>query len=283
MKTNPLFRFSIKTAAPALTLLLALPVAPAASAEEEMLMGSVAMDVPAEMVKRLVPLTNYLSGKIGKDLKFRAASTMSAAVEDLGARRTQIAYLTPVAYVDAHEKYGVVPLVNPLSHGKDGFNLVIVVQKNSPIKNVQDLTGKRFALGDEKALLQRAVVAGAGIKLEQLAAHAFLNHYDNIAKAVLYGDFDAGILTDNIAEKFAPQGLRIIYTSPRLPAYIFAVNSHVAPQMADKLKNAFLALKPDTPEGRAILGALDQSYTGFTAANDKDYDTVRKLVAPFKK
>jgi len=77
--------------------------------------------------------------------------------------------------------------------------------------------------------------------------------------------------------------LRIIYTSPRLPAYTFAVNRHVAPQMADKLRNAFLALKPDTPEGRVILGALDQSYTGFTAANDKDYDTVRKLVAPFKK
>jgi len=203
-------------------------------------------------------------------------------VDDLGAGQTQIAYLTPVAYIDAREKYGVVPLVSALTNSKDSFNLVIVVQKESPIKSIQDLRGKKFALGDEKALMQRAVVVGAGIKLEELGSYAFLNHYDNIAKAVLHGDFDAGILKDSIAEKFETQGLRVIYTSPPLPSYLFAVNRKVPPGTVIKLRNAFLALKPNTPENKAILNALDQSYTGFSPVEDKDYNPGRKLIAPFK-
>ena len=108
------------------------------------------------------------------------------------------------------------------------------------------------------------------------------NEYDNIAKAVLHGDFDAGILKDSIAEKFETQGLRVIYTSPPLPSYLFAVNRKVPQRMVIKLRNAFLALKPNTPENKAILTALDQSYTGFTPVEDKDYNPGRKLIAPFK-
>lgn len=282
MTNKALLRWLAQIILPAMTLLLALPVAPASSAEHEMLLGSVAMDVPAEMVKRLNPLAGYLSDKTGIDLKFRASPNLASAVDDLGMGQTQIAYLTPVAYLDAREKYGVIPLVSALTNGRDSFNLVIAVRKESPIKNVRDLRGKKFALGDEKALMQRAVVVGAGIKLEELGSYAFLNHYDNIAKAILHGDFDAGILKDNTTEKFEAQGLRVIYTSPPLPSYMFAVNRKVPPGVIIKLRNAFLALKPNTPENKEILNALDRSYTGFTPVEDKDYNMGRKLIAPFK-
>jgi len=282
MTNKILLRPLAKTVFPVIPLLLALLATPASSAEHEMLLGSVAMDVPAEMVKRLSPLAKYLSDKTGIALKFRASPNLASAVDDLGAGQTQIAYMTPVAYLEAHEKYGVIPLVSPLTNGKDSFNLMIVVKKESPIKSVQELRGKKFALGDEKALLQRAVVVGSGIKLEELGSHAFLNHYDNIAKAVLHGDFDAGILKDSIAEKFEAQGLRVIYTSPPLSSYLFAINRKVPPEVIIKLRNAFLALKPNTPENKMILSVLDQSYTGFTPVEDKDYNTIRKLIAPFK-
>lgn len=282
MTNRTLLRLLVKAIFPAMTLSLVLLTTPASSAEHEMLLGSVAMDVPAEMVKRLSPLAKYLGDKTGLDLKFRASPNLGSAVDDLGTGQTQIAYLTPVAYIDARKQYGVIPLVSALTNGRDSFNLVIAVRKESPIKNVQDLRGKKFALGDEKAVMQRAVVVNAGIKLEQLGSYAFLNHYDNIAKALLHGDFDAGILKDNTTEKFEAQGLRVIYTSPPLPSYMFAVNRKVPPEAIIKLRNAFLALKPNTPENKEILNALDRSYTGFTPVEDKDYNMGRKLIAPFK-
>jgi phosphonate transport system substrate-binding protein len=249
---------------------------------EVLQLGSVAMDIPAEMVKRLTPLTQYLSSKTGIRVNFHASPNLDTAVEDLGMNTTQIAYLTPAAYLEAHEKYAAIPLVNPLNKGKGTFTLVIAVQKDSPIKTMSDLRGKKFAFGDKKAKLQPAVVESAGIKLEEFASYDYLNHYDNIAKAVINGDFDAGILKDTIAEKFTAQGLRVIHTSPPLPSYVFAVNKNLSPKIIARLKQAMLALRDDTEENKAILTALEKGYDGFEAANDKDFNEIRKLLAHAK-
>ena len=255
----------------------------AATPDSEVIyLGSVAMDVPATMVQHLTPLTAYLSKKTGLKVLFRASPNLGSAVNELGKDFTQIAYLTPVAYIDAHKKYGAKPLVSPLTHGKTTFNLVIAVRQDSPMKTMADLKGKTFAFGDEKAILQRAVVVGGGVTLDQFSRIAFLNHYDNIAKAVLNQDFDAGILKDTVYEQFEAQGLRKIYTSPPLASYLFAVNNRLPAKTVKKLRTALLDLKADTPEGKTILKELDQGYDGFVVAEDKDYDVVRKLIAPFQ-
>lgn len=249
---------------------------------EEIHLGSVAMDVPAAMVQRLTPLTQYLSAKTGLKVSFRASPNLDMAAKELGSNLTQIAYLTPVAYLEAREKYNARPLVAPLTHGKSTFNLVVAVHQDSPFKTMRDLRGKSFAFGDEKALLQRAVVTGGGIKLEDFSQYAFLKHYDNIAKAVLNKDFDAGILKDTIADEFKNKGLRVIYSSPPLPSYLFAVSSKLPEATANRLRDALLALKTDIPEHKAVLKELDQGYNGFTEASDRDYDVIRKLITPFK-
>jgi phosphonate transport system substrate-binding protein len=269
-----------------LLAIISLLISPSAFAVDnnsnELQLGSVAMDVPVEMVKRLTPLTKYLSNKIGSTISFRASPNLNSAVEDLGMNTTQIAYLTPAAYLEAREKYSVIPLVNPLNKGKGSFTLQVVVAKESNIKTIGELRGKKFAFGDKKAILQPAVIENAGIKLGEFSSHEYLNHYDNIAKAVINADFDAGIVKDTIAEKFASQGLRVIYTSAPLPSYVFAVNKNLPPQTITKLKQAMLALKADTEENKAILTALENGYDGFEAAEDKDFDGIRKLLSPAK-
>jgi phosphonate transport system substrate-binding protein len=249
-----------------------------ATSSEALQLGSVAMDVPAEMVKRLTPLTKHLSNEIGSPVTFRASPNLNSAVEDLGNNTTQIAYLTPAAYLEAHKKYSAIPLVNPLTKGKGSFTLMIVVAKDSPIKSIRDLQGKKFAFGDKKAILQPAVVEQAGIKLDEFASYDYLNHYDNIAKAVLNADFDAGIVKDSIAEKFSAQGLRVIHTSPPLPSYVFVVSKELSPAIRNKLKQAMLSLNTATEENKAILSALEKGYDGFEAAEDKDFNGIRKLL-----
>lgn len=260
-------------------LILAQSAHAAEAVHANIALGSVAMDIPAVMVRRLTPVAAYLSVQTGYQVSFRASPNLGSAVEDLGAGNTQMAYLTPVAYLDAHEKYQAMPLVGPLTKGKSTFNLVIVVAKDSPIRSVAELRGRKFAFGDEKALLQPAVVVAAGLKLEDFASYDYLKHYDNIAKAVLNGDFDAGILKDTVAEEFAPKGLRVIHMSPPLAPYLFAVSRDLPPKAVAKLKHAMLALNAGTPETKAILSALDPGYDGFVAAEDKDYNGIRSLVA----
>jgi phosphonate transport system substrate-binding protein len=272
----------LKRLVAALLLCIAASVVQAANGPQELYLGSVAMDVPAEMVKRLTPLTQYLTKQTGINVSFRASPNLGSAVNELGKDFTQIAYLTPVAYIEAHDKFRAQPLVSPLTHGKSTFTLVIAVRRDSPFQTMEDLRGRTFAFGDQKALLQRAVVVGGGVKLEEFSRYSFLKHYDNIAKAVLNKDFDAGILKDTIFDEFEPKGLRRLYTSPRLSSYLFAVSGLVPPETAKKLRDAFMALNAKNPEHSAILKGLDQGYDGFEPVEDKDYDAIRKLIAPFQ-
>lgn len=246
-------------------------------------MGSVAMDIPVEMVKRMSALTNYLALNTGLNIRFRPSPNLGSAVDEIGSGETQIAYLTPVAYIDARKKYGVIPLVAPTIKGQPNFSLVIGVKAGSVIRAPEDLKGRRFAFGDEKALLQKAAVASMGLRTTDFSHYAHLKHYDNIAKAVLAGDFDGGILKDSIADDFKDKGIVVIASTPPLPSYVFAVHPGMPPSLRKKLSDAFLSLKKDSPVGTVTLEAFDSSYDGFVVVQDSAYDPVRKLIQPFQK
>lgn len=253
------------------------------TADTSITMGSVAMDIPVEMIKRLSVLTNYLALNTGLNIRFRPSPNLGSAVDELGSNQTQIAYLTPVAYIDARQRYGAIPLVAPTVKGRPHFSLVIGAKAGSGIRTPADLKGKRFAFGDEKALLQKAAVTSMGLGTGDFSQFAYLKHYDNIAKAVLAGDFDGGILKDSVADDFKDKGIVVIGATQPLPSYVFAVHPNMPVNVRNKLRDAFLSLKRDTPVGSATLEVFDSSYDGFVAIQDGAYDPVRRLVQPFQK
>jgi len=269
------------------SLTLALLLATSALHAEEMessglRLGSVAMDTPAVMHERLLPLTRYLGQALRRPVTLHLSPNMKSAVKALAERQVDIAYLTPVAYLDAHELGQAQVVVKTVTQGQSAFDLRIVVHKDSPIRQVRDLAGKRFAFGDQAALLQRAVVVHAGMPLEKLGFHAFVGHYDNIARAVVSGEFDAGILKDTTAKEWERKGLRVLHQSPPLPPYNIAVGPHLSAEEARAIQKALIDLNPDYPPHRAALRALDAEYDGFAAATDAEYDVIRTLVAPFR-
>ena len=96
---------------------------------------------------------------------------MGEAIKEAADGSVDLAYLTPVAYLKAHEMGGAELVAKTITKGKASFQLMIVVKEDSPIKTVDDLIGKSFAFGDKKALLQRATVLGAGITMEQFSSY----------------------------------------------------------------------------------------------------------------
>jgi phosphonate transport system substrate-binding protein len=260
-----------------------LPVLAAEPAAAGLTLGSVAMDIPAVMHQRLLPLAAYLSRELQRPVELRPAPALSKAADEVARGAVDIAYLTPVAYVNARQAGQVQPVAKPFTAGRGNLRLMLVTRADSPVRTVRDLVGKRFAFGDAAALLQRAVVVNAGIRLEELGAYRFLGHYDNIARGVANGDFDAGILKDSIASEWERKGLRILYTSPELPPYNIAVSRRLGAGQVNAIQQALLRLDPSKPEHRQVIKALDQGYEGFAVASDADYDIVRELIRPVAK
>jgi len=262
-------------------LLFFSSVACATDNKKEVLFGSVAMDIPAIMYKRLSPLTEYLSQAIGQPVSLKLSPDMPAAIDDTANGRVDLAYLTPVAYLKAHAKGGARLVVKTVTNGKGSFRLMIVVKQDSPIRSVQELVGKSFAFGDKAALLQRAVVVGSGMPLEKFGEYKFIGHYDNIVRAVMNGDFDAGILKDTMAYKWNGKGIRILYSSPELPPYNITASKNVDDALLAKLREAFLSLDEKNPAHVPIIKAVDKKYDGFAPTSDAEYDIVRELIKPF--
>jgi len=148
-------------------------------------------------------------------------------------------------------------------------------------QNTRDMAGKSFAFGDKAALLQRAVVVGSGMPLGKFAEYEFIGHYDNIVHAVMNGDFDAGILKDIMAYNWNGKGIRILYSSPELPAYNITASRHVDDALLARLRDAFLSLDENNPAHVPIIKAVDKKYDGFAPTGDAEYDIVRELIKPF--
>jgi phosphonate transport system substrate-binding protein len=244
--------------------------------------GSVAMDTPAVMHQRLQPLTNYLSHMLGQPVVLRLSPDMPSAIAEVATGEVDIAFLTPVAYLNSHAQGKTRLIVKMLTDQRPSFKLVIVVRNDSAIVSAKELVGKRFAFGDRAAILQRAVVVAAGIPLERLGSYEFLDHYDNIVRGVLNKDFDAGILTDVEAFRWQDRGVRILYSSADLPPYNMTASSNMDEIMYAKVRAAFLALDINNPEHRPIIEALGKHYTGFAPTDDTEYDVIRKLIKPFQ-
>jgi len=252
-----------------------------AKEKQELIFGSVAMDIPAKMHNRLKPLTRYLSEKLNMPVTLKLAPDMATAIDDVAKGSVDIAYLTPVAYLKSHAKGNTKLVAKTVTNKKDSFQLMIVVDNKSEINNIKDLKGKRFAFGDKAALLQRAVVVGANMPLENLGSYEFLGHYDNIVRGVLRGEFDAGILKDTKYYGWKNKGIRLLHSSPKLPPYNIATNKNVSSKLYHKIKKAFLGLSVNNPNEKAIIKSLSKKYDGFAETNDAEYDVIRELVAPF--
>lgn len=269
-----------------LVLLALLPASAAratAADPQDLTLGTVAMDIPAVMHQRLSPLARYLSAAVGRPVRVRPAPDLSKAVDEIASGSVDIAYLTPVAYLKAQRAGNVRIVAKTVTKGESTFRLMIVTRADSTIRSVRELAGKRFAFGDPAAILQRAAVVNAGIRLEQFGSYRYLGHYDNIARGVSSGDFDAGILKDTTAYQWQDKGLRILHASPELPPYNIVVSRRLEPATIAAIQKALIQLDVRKGDHRAIIKALDASYDGFVAATDSDYDVIRQLVAPFDK
>ena len=245
--------------------------------------GVVPLESPAVMSKKLSPLIDYLSKKLGKKMELKVALDFEGAMKDMGQNITQLCYMTPSTYVEANRKNNVKVLVKALRAGKPYHHSVIITRADSDITSIGDLRGRTFAFGDMKStsshIMPRSMLKDAGIDIEDLQYYNYLGHHDDVAKAVMKGDFDAGGVMEAIAYRFKDQGIRFLQLSDEIPEFNICYHPSVDERTLSLIKTALISLNVSTPEGAAILKSIDKDYTGFVEADDSDYDSIRQKMS----
>jgi len=248
-----------------------------------MRMGVVPLQAPAIMFKKCTPVVEYLGRRLGKKIDLKVAVDFQGAINDLGQGITQLCFMTPSTYVEAHKRYGVRVIVKALRDGKPYQHSVIVTGANSTINSLEDLKNRSFAFGDPNStsshIVPRVMMLTAGVDLKDLFYYNYLGHHDDVAKAVINGDFDAGAVMETTAYKYRDMGLKFIKFSEDIPEFNICVSPKMEQAMVTEITTALVGLVDSSAEGASVLRSIDEKYTGFVEATDEDYNGVRLMMS----
>jgi len=160
--------------------------------------------------------------------------------------------------------------------GKKRFKGVICVQKDSPINNIYELKGKRFAFGNEHSTIGRYLaqkyLVKHGIKAHDLAAHNYLGRHDKVGYAVAKGQFDAGALKESTFKKLVQKGqpLRVIASFDNVTKP-WVAREGLDQKTQDALQRTLLSIKD-----KKILQALKKD--GFATTSIEDYQIIKHAI-----
>ncbi|HYQ48048.1 MAG TPA: phosphate/phosphite/phosphonate ABC transporter substrate-binding protein, partial [Thermodesulfovibrionales bacterium] len=246
-------------------------------------MGVVPVEAPAIMFKNFSPLADYLSKALKRKIDLKVAVDFQSAMRDLEQGITQFCFMGPSTYISAHAKFGAKVLVKALNDGKPFHHSVIVTREDSGINNLEDIKGRSFAFGDINSttshIVPRAMLLSAGVDVKDLLYYNYLGHHEEVVKALLAGDFDAGGVMETVALKYKDKGIRLLKFSEDIPEFNICSGPATDVKIAGEIRQVLLKLDTSNEEGGRVLKTINESYTGFADATDEDYNNIRAMMA----
>jgi phosphonate transport system substrate-binding protein len=237
-------------------------------------------------IEEKAPLRDYLAKVIGTKVELIIPTNYNATVEALGNGSLDFAYLGALTYVKAHDRYGVLPLVQ--RSADKSFHTLFITQSTSPIQKLADCKGKRFAFGDINStaghLIPHQELVKAGINPDQDLEVRYTGSHSATVKAVEGGAADAGGLDETVYHSMISEGkvdgskVRIFFTSPAFVDYVWVARKDVGDAQRETFAKAFLALKEGKDD--AILNILRGK--DFVRADDAEYVNIRKIARDLK-
>ncbi|MDG9930724.1 MULTISPECIES: putative selenate ABC transporter substrate-binding protein [unclassified Pseudomonas] len=235
-------------------------------------------EAPTELLRKFKPLGAYLEQQLGMKVKFVPVADYPAVVEALATDRLDMAWLGGFTFVQVRLKTGnAIPLVQ---REQDAQFTSKFITANPDVKSLADLKGRTFAFGSisstSGSLMPRYFMLQDGIKPETYFSRiGYSGAHDATAAWVQAGKVDGGVLNASVWDKLVAAGkvdtdkVKVFATTPAYYDYNWTVRGTLDPALAEKIKQAFLALDPANPEHKAILDL--QAASRFIDTKPENY------------
>ena len=193
----------------------------------------------------------HLAKVTGKRVRWFPAESYAAQVEAMRSGRLHIAGVATGPTPYAVNLAGFEPLVAmQRPDGGIGYTLWLVTHKDSPIKSIADLKGKRVAhvspSSNSGDIAPRALFPALGVTPGKDYEVLYSGKHDNSVMGVVNRDYDAAPVASTVVERMQARGmfkgdvLRVVYESAPFPRTAFGVPHNLAPDLKAKIKEAFL-------------------------------------------
>jgi phosphonate transport system substrate-binding protein len=227
----------------------------------------------------------HLSKVTGKKVRWYAAESYAAQVEALRSGRLHIAGVSSGATPYAVNLGGFIPQVAmEKEDGTTGYTLQLITYKDSPIRSVADLKGKRVAhvspASNSGDTAPRVLFAAMGIKPGIDYEVLYSGKHDNSIMGVVNKDYDAAPVANNVVDRMRERGMfkkddiRVVYESRPFPRTAFGVTHDLTPELQAKIRLAFTSFDFKA----STLGKEFKDSKAFIGINyADDWKTIRDI------
>jgi phosphonate transport system substrate-binding protein len=220
------------------------------------------------------PILDALEKETGLHFTLRGAPSITDFEQQLVSGQFDFAYVNPF-FVGVRNPKGYLPLAR--DHGSSLMG-VVVVKKDSPIKSVKDLDGKKVAFPAANSLAGSLIIRS---ELEsEYGVHVvpqFVRTHDSSFLNAAVGMADAaggvkGTLERQPAE--VRSMLRELFTTHEVAPLPFVAHPRVPEKIREQVKAALLKLGA-SEDGKALLNKVPIRQIGPASLND--YEPLRRM------
>lgn len=235
--------------------------------------------VPQFETKRLhkiwKPILEQLEEKTGLKFELRGSPNIPEFEEELLAGHFDFAYMNPYHLVLANDKQGYLPLTRDHKKKLQG---VLVVRKDSPIKDIKDLNNQLVAFPSPKALGASLLMRYELAELHQVQVKpVYVSTHDSVYLNVVLRQAAAGGGVGKTLSKQKDRvkdSLKVIYKTQEVNPHPIAVHPRIPAAVQQQVQKALLEMG-QVPATQALLAKIPMPAMG-TASID-DYDNLRKM------
>jgi len=203
----------------------------------------------------------------GFDLDYVLFSNYGRQVDDLVAGRIDVAWNSPLAWVDALRRDGRVQAVCMRDTDCD-LTSVVVVRQDADMQSVSDLEGKTVATGasdsPQATLIPLSLIRAAGVAVKERRFEVGVGlHGDHVggerdaARALAAGEVDAACMIDANHLLFTREGVlgptRIIAQSPSYDHCNMTTSPAADAGTVARFTELLLSMRYDDPAVRPLL------------------------------
>jgi len=243
---------------------------------------------------RFVPLTRYLSDKVGVEFVMVPVDTHDFE-KRFKAGEFAFTHTNSLLYIILKERNDLKLLASE-KRGNFGSRSggAIIARKGSGIEKLEQIKGKKFAFGPMLAptgyLAEYDLMLRSGIDPEKdFASYTIPSgsfKHEKLIYGVMFGEYDVSAATLMDLEVMTKEGkitaddFTILAQTPLIPYCTFGAAANADPALFEKVRKALLELKTsDTADvdGEKVKVLKAAWIDGYEELTDKDYDPVREM------
>ncbi len=263
-------------------VLFAVMLSLSGSADAEIKLGILPRLGPVELYTMFNPLAAYLTRETGEKVSIVIPKDFSGFKDAVQHNKIDLAFSNPLVYIQLQKDLSVKPLAVAVeSRAGSRFRGIIICRKDSSIRKIQDLKGKKLVFVDKDSaagyMFQMLLLSKSGLSQADFTLLPFAKKHDNVLQSVFYGSADAGGIREDDFEKMKERvdvsQIRILAYTDYFPNWPMYASSTMNPETIEKITRALRRLKPNSETARKILKPA--LLTGFEPIADEDYEQLR--------